>query len=278
MGNSSNNPYDLRDLKKDNESFSGVLTDKKNLSLWEYIQKRLNKRTELTVPHSDSELSFICPPIGGHYIRVGNKIDRKGLYKPTAAETVSLVYEAYQKREREFWKVREILKDNMSWLKLLSLLLPSPFSKGYCWLWMFTGNLYVPNEGVYIQDNPPVIDKEIHMKKEELVEKLESGDRSVRFVPFGFKIEEQTPSELEKNPYIVGLVGEEGAEKLAEIVEKYFKEFYVLNFNNVDNEIVRVSALESGLFKFRRLYLCCDCFGWGYGYAFGIDKMTGNSH
>ncbi|KPJ66436.1 MAG: hypothetical protein AMJ43_08145 [Coxiella sp. DG_40] len=290
MRDSPYNPYALRDLQKNNEGVSGPLTGKKKLNLWEYIQRRLNTRTELIVEHLDYELSFISPPIGPYnYITTGKYIEQKGLCKPTAAETISLFYKAYQTGEREFKEVREILKNKGPFLwDFLPYFLPSPLPfltlifpsyKGYCWLWMFNGNLYVPkgksgySNGVFIEDDPAVIRKKIPMAQSELIEKLESGDESVRFVPFGFKMGELTAPEVAKHPYIIALAGEEGAEKLAEIVEKYFKEFYLAIPRNFDTEIVRVCALRAGG---RKVYLCSDCFGLPhFGYVFGIDKMTG---
>lgn len=291
MRDSSDNPYDLRDLQKDNESLSGLHTGKKKLSLWKYIQKRLNKRTELIVEHSGYELSFISPPIGpSNYTTAGKQIEEKGLFKPTAAETFSLFYEAYQKGGEGFNEVREILKNKRPFIWALLSYLPAPlpiyllvtsmfpFYKGYCWLWMFNGNLYVPkgkgdySNSIFIEDDPIVIKKKISMDKSELIERLESGDESVRFVPLGFKTGELTAREAAKHPYITALAGKEGAEKLAEILEKYFKEFYLGIPRNFNNEIVRVCSLRAGGGK---VFLSSDSFGLAWlGYAFGTDKMT----
>ncbi len=266
------NPYDLGALRKDND-FSEVVPRKKKTSLTKIIQEWLNRRTVLIVPHLNYELSFISPPIGpGRYKKVANLIHQTELAKPTAAETISLCYEAYQKGQSEFLEVRDILKNKMSWLDLLRFLSPVPLppsSKSYLLLWMFTGNLYSPRGGAYIQDDPPIINKRISMTKSELVKKLELSDTSVRFISPGYKTGELTPSEIAKHPYIKGLATQEGAEKLAELVKDHFKEFHLLGPRNFDNEIVRVSALRS---RFKKLYLDCACFGWAPGYAFGIDK------
>ena len=83
------------------------------------------------------------------------------------------------------------------------------------WFWGFTGNRHVPNEGVYIQDNPQIVDEEVLMNKKDLVKKLDANDPSVRFVPFGFKLGSQSALKLAKNPYVIGLAGEEGAGRIS---------------------------------------------------------------
>lgn len=271
------NPYDLGALRKDTD-FSEVVPRKKKTRWIKIIQEWLNRRTVLIVPHLNYELSFISPPLGpARYKKVANLIHEKGLATPTAAETISLCYEAYQKGQSEFSQVRDILKNKMSWLDLLRFLSPVPLpssSKSYSLLWMFTGNLHFPTGGAYIQDDPPIINKRISMTKSQLIKKLELADTSVRFIAPGYKTGQLTPAEIAKHPYIKGLVTQEGAERLAELVKEHFKEFHLLSPTNFDNEIVRVSALRS---RFKKLYLDSTCFGWAAGYAFGIDKTAGQT-
>lgn len=83
------------------------------------------------------------------------------------------------------------------------------------------------------------------MDESDLVRKLESHDSSVRFVPFGFKVEEMSSADLARNNYIIGLAGQEGAEKLAEVAGKFKQKPYLWSFASVDNQIMRVSALNS---------------------------------
>ncbi len=277
MTNIPDNPYDLEALRKDNDLFK-IVPSKRKAGLIKIIRESLNRRTVLIVPHLDYELTFISPPLGpGNYKNIANLIQQKELAKPTAAQTISLCYEAYQKGHGEFSEVRDILKNKMSWLDLLCLLSPVPLPtfKNSHLLWMFTGNLYVPKGGVYIQDDPPIISKKVSMNRSELAEKLESKEQTVRFVPFGFKTGVLTYSEIAKHPYVKGLATQEGAEKLAELVKEHFKEFHLLSPTNFDKEIVRVSALKS---RFKKLYLDSTCFGWAPSYAFGIDETASHTH
>ena len=50
--------------------------------------------------------------------------------------------------------------------------------------------------------------------------------------------------ELAKNPYIIALAGEEGADKLAEIADKYRNKPYLYSYESVKEPITRVSALN----------------------------------
>jgi len=90
-------------------------------------------------------------------------------------------------------------------------------------------------------------------------------------VPFGYKINEQTPKEFRKNPYIREMYGKEGAEKITEVASKYKNKPYVFSFNSVDEEKTRMSALYgSWLFDFR-LVVFSDCWNNNVkGHAFGL--------
>ena len=79
------------------------------------------------------------------------------------AQTVSLVHSAFNSDD----KYSKVIKGRMK-------------NK---WLWGFTGTLYVPNKGTYVQDNPEIRNGNIFMEESELIKKLEENDISVRFVP-----------------------------------------------------------------------------------------------
>ena len=142
------------------------------------------------------------------------------------SEITSLVHTAHNSDDRYSKEIQKRMKDN--------------------WLWGFTGILYVPNKGVYIQEDPQIKGRMLFMDECELIRKLEENDPNVRFVPFGFQTGEMTPTQLAENKYIQALVGEEGAEKLAEIAGKYKNEPRLWAFKNVDEPSTRVSALGSG--------------------------------
>ena len=231
------------------------------------------------IPHQGGNRDFQYPAFKGEYGDVAEQIDNDGLERPTSAETGSLVHDAFQnlKGESES-EIIKILED--------------------AWLCEFTGNLYLPKgKGDILQDNPLIINRKLVMNKNDLIEKLYdaeefrikgnpifiSKDRLVRFVPFGYKTGEQTWQELAVNPNIVArYLGRknhelEGAEKIAEVASKYKKNPHLNSFNSVDEEQIRISALDSWGFSGG-----LDVYGSGWcvgddGRAFGVCKDTEKS-
>ena len=199
-------------------------------------------KTYLTVPHKNEEVTFQYPSFRGTYGNVAEQVGKEGLKRPISSETSSLIYDALQNPKGEYEsQILDILKDN--------------------WFWEFTGNLYLPrsneevSNGVIIEDNPKIVNGRLNMDKKTLIKRLQADDKSVRFVPFGYKIEAQTLEELGKNPYIVARYGEEGAEKIAKIASQFKNKPYIWSFNFVDEETARMSALL-------RL--------WGFGYRLNV--------
>lgn len=208
-------------------------------------------RTELTVVHNGEDLTFIHPYFGSDtYANVGDQITAVKEIKlrtPTMAQTASLVNTAFNSDDRYSEEIKQLMKDSG--------------------LWAFTGILYVPGEGAYIQDYPEVKEGKPYMEKSDLVSKLEKKDPSVRFAPFGFKINEMTPKELAKNKFVIALAGEEGADKLAEVAGKHNINPYLWSFESVDKLETKVSALCSGRGS-GRLVVGGDRGDWN-GFAFG---------
>ncbi|KHO55564.1 MAG: hypothetical protein QT10_C0001G0168 [archaeon GW2011_AR19] len=212
------------------------------------------------IPHEEGKLSFQHPAFKGTYGNVAEQIDKAGLKRPNSPETASLVYDAFQNKDEKYEsEIISILKDN--------------------WFWEFTGNLYLPksneeiNNGVLIEYNPKIENGKLIMNKNSLIKRLQSNDPLVKFVPFGYKIEKQSSLELSKNPYIVARYGEEGAEKIAEVASKYENKPHVWNFNSVDEEKVRMSALNGGWDFDDRLYVGgCDWNDGSQVNAFGVCK------
>ena len=134
-------------------------------------------KSYLTVPHEGEKLSFQHPTFKGTFRSVAEQIDKAGLKRPNSPETASLVYDAFQNKDGKYEsEIISILKNN--------------------WLWEFTGNLYLPKSGEKI-NNGVILDLDsqnlkfknmkLIMNKNSLVQRLQSNDPLVKFVPFGYK-------------------------------------------------------------------------------------------
>lgn len=150
------------------------------------------------------------------------------------------------------------------------------------WLTGNTGILYVP-KGMFVQDIPELIstNRRISMNQEALEKRLGSNeekgvvfsdDKNIRFVPYGFKRQSQTPLELSKNPGVIALTGsEENAEKLAKASEHYRKNPYFLAVDKVNSPQIRIAVLGSGGgLGSDRLNIGSYWGSGGYGCAFGV--------
>ena len=185
---------------------------------------------KMKVPHEGGNLSFQHPAFKGTYGSVAEQIVKAGLKRPNSSETASLVYNSFQNKGGKYEsEIIKILKD--------------------AWFWEFTGNLYLPksneeiNNGVILEHNPKIENGKLIMDKSSLIKRLKENDPLLKFVPFGYKTEKQSSLELSRNPYVVARYGEEGAEKIAKVADKYPNKPYVWSFDSVDEEIVRMSAL-----------------------------------
>ena len=213
----------------------------------------------IIVPHNGKEITFVFQEFGPYtYANIGTAIAQAKLARPSAAETASLLYRVYDNKDPnykspEFSHIRKRMKSN--------------------WIWAFTGTLWAP-EGAYIQDDLETREGMPFMEKSELVKKLESKDPSVRFVPYGFKTGSMSSLELSKNSYVIGLVGEEGADKLARVADTFQRKPYLYTLTNVTEPQTRVTALNSGWgIVDLRLDVDGDVHGDGrYGYGLGVFK------
>ena len=225
------------------------------------MKAEIGKSYLRNVSHKGELINFEYPVVRGTYDAVARAIDKKELNRPTSAQTASLVYDAFQNRNGKYEsKIIQILNDDC--------------------FWEFTGNLYLPksrekyNNGVIIEDNPVISwgsSIRLVMNKKDLVKRLNSGDSSVRFVPFGFTTRNQSIKELEKNPYIIARYGEEGAEKIAKIASEYKGSPYLWSFDSVNEETTKMSQL--GLYRGSGDGLLVDGGGWDSnsdGHAFGV--------
>jgi len=169
--------------------------------------------TSITVPHEEGELTFKAVPFGpNNFKELRDSIEEEGFRMPTLTESVSIIHAALHYPE---------VHQNSS-IQTYRELITNKLYEGR-WIAGNTGILYIPGEGLYVKDDPRVEITtdclraiEILMKKEDLEARLKEGDRRVRFVPDGYEVENLKEG-VRTNPAIVGLVGQEGAKKLAEI-------------------------------------------------------------
>jgi len=215
--------------------------------------------TRIIVPHLNGELTAVYPFLQGNYFDLARQIDKAGLQRPTIAQTASLVHDAYSNPNEDpiHNEIKKIMKKD--------------------YFYAFNGLLYTP-EGVYVQDNPEFSKEaksadDLVMNEQNLQSRLSSNDPSIRFVPYGFKIEEQTYQELEKNSLVIALAGKEGAEKLAYIASQHKSKPYLFALENVKKPIKRGAGLYSGWYVGR---LGIDGVGRGSnasGCSFGVRSQ-----
>lgn len=171
-----------------------------------------NPDWEMKVPHNGSYLGFIRPE-SGNYIELKKKLKDRVLRMPTLSELVSLVH--FCTDNPDFKPANRVTYDIAN-KDFPSMLADTGFIRG--------------DKGVYIQDSPDADTSRcgyLKMKESELVKKIEAGKKNVRFVPFPngekrFYIP-KTYAQISKHPLLIGAAGEEGAEKIAKISEKYGK-------------------------------------------------------
>jgi hypothetical protein len=221
--------------------------------------KAIIKKVYLTeIPHEGGNIAFQYPAFDRYYGNIAEGIDKEGLERPKSSETASLIYDAFQKPEGEYES------------KIIQILHELAFFE-------FTGNLYLPksrrkeevHNGIILETNPKITNGGmLNMDKQSLIKRLQNNDPLVKFVPFGYKVGEQTSSELIKNPYIVARYGEEGAQKIAEISSKFKSNPELAVYDSVEGEYLKMSVL-SGRWGRDRL----DIGGLCDSGAFGIRAL-----
>lgn len=212
------------------------------------------------IPHEGGEITFRHPKFKGIYSTIAEDIDKEGLKRPNSTEIASLVYDAFQNKEGQYEsEIIDILNDR--------------------YFWEFTGNLYLPksndevNNGIILENNPKIVNEKLNMDKNSLIKKIQDNDLNVKFVPFGFKIGEQTSKQLGKNPYLIARYGEEGAEKIAEIASEYRSDPRLFSLDSVKKKKVRMSALGRPWGLVDRLVI--SDYNWSDlngGHSFGIKE------
>ena len=185
------------------------------------MEAKIGKSYLIGIPYERGELTFNYPAFEGTYENVAEQIDNKGLKRPNSPETASLIYDAFQNKEGQYES------------EIINILNKKCF-------WEFTGNLYLPksneeiNNGVILDLNPTIENGKLIMNKNSLIERLKNNDKKVKFVPFGYRTGEQSSLELSKNPYIIARYGEEGADKIVQIADKFTKSPKLWSFDSVN--------------------------------------------
>jgi len=218
-----------------------------------------------TISLDDEGLVFNAQRVGPMNFYGLRKADYgRGFRMPTMPELVQLVYASLENQNYDTAKnVVNTLRDH--------------------WLTANTGILYVP-EGMFVQDNPKLKDGIISMSQKSLEKKLSSheekrvvfsDDKTIRFTPYNYKRESQTPLELSTNTGIIALVGgEENAEKLARASEHYKLKPYLWALENVSLSQTRVAGLNSSSFG-RGLAVDANSGGvFVDSFSFGVLKDT----
>ena len=206
---------------------------------------------QLTVKHLGKDLTFVYPPTSlGNYANTQRVIEEAGFLPPTMAQTASLVHAAFSSEDRYSEEIKKLLKDR--------------------YLWAYTGTLTVPNKGLYIQDHPPIVNGMPNISSDDLERRVEEGE--LRFVPFGFKTGEMSPSDLAENPYVQALAGQEGAKKLVKVAGEYLKNPRLWALTDTNTTQTRVSVLNSSWVD-GRLLVNGDDHGDGRGgCSFWVQK------
>jgi len=183
-------------------------------------------RTEIDVPHLNEMMTFGFPLLGpDYYQKVMSAISDEGMLRPTTSQMFSLIDLAFKNSDEEHCKdIISKLRNN--------------------WLWTSTENLYTPKE-IIVYDNT---DGKMPSDRESLLNMNKNGNKAVRIVPYEFKRESQSISDLVKNPYILAQVGskEFAEDVVARVAEKISKnKHYVWALNPVDSNEKRYTALYS---------------------------------
>ena len=207
-------------------------------------------RTELTVPHERGNLIVAHSQYKGTRAQVETQMNQAGLRMPTSAETASLVYDAFLDKDNKYsQEIRQTLKD--------------------AWLWEREGNLYLAkNPGAEVHDgviiaNPELVDGQMVMDRSSLVQRLQDGDKDVRFVPNGAGFEQK---------YLTARYGEEGADKIDEVAKNYKKGLQIWTLDSVGKDVQKMSALSAWYFG-GRLYVDGGWDGSNSGRAFGVIAL-----
>jgi len=164
----------------------------------------------ITLTPRGTDLTFSYPYKGPDiYTNVKEAIVQDNLKPATMAETIYLLHSAFNSGDKYSDEIRDLVKHR--------------------YIWSFIRSRHFTNKGVFVYDEDdheifgdlPLNQLEQLLGQKEENSEVYSGDRTLRFVPFGYQIEEITPLQLSKNPYMQALAGEKEAYKLAEFSDQH---------------------------------------------------------
>jgi hypothetical protein len=183
-----------------------------------------NDGTEFVHPGYGIEEHFTCD-------KIMDIIDVAGLKKPTFRDNVVLAYYAWQNPEEDFSK------------EIINLM------KSSQWLAADTAMLYVKDEGVYIQDHPQRDEQgQVIMDKDTILARLNMGDSTIRFVEFGYAIDDI--EDWSEHEFVGALCGDKTTAKLlSEMTQNYSERSKLDILNNehlkTSSEKVAIASLET---------------------------------
>lgn len=200
-----------------------------------------NKWSWIDVSKGEDNLQFASPGTQpGDFLEVADRLAAEGLYPPNFPDVAILVTDALTSRDDSRY---EILLDTMR----------------ERWLWANTAALYLPGEGVFIQDHPqPTKDgrtmredpfpRGLWMDRKDLEKRLDAKDPDVRFVPFGFQVGFMDGAALAANELFIGLCGDSAiAKRLAEAADQLQHEPCLSAFDEVERPFLKVTMLGMDL-------------------------------
>ena len=212
-------------------------------------------RRVTTMDLDDVGLSFNAQRVGpNNFIDLRKANYGEGFRMPTIGQLAHLVHASLENR-KEYESAREVVKT----------------LKDY-WLAGNTALLWTPN-GLYAIDEPEIKDDRVSIDEKTLRSKLGSiqkddvaysDDGRVRFTPYGFKVGEQSASDLASNSGIIAIFGTpEEADAVATVSEHYRLKPRFWAFESIVEPLIRVPVLDS------------DGFGYGLSVSGSWDDLYG---
>lgn len=188
-------------------------------------------RTEMDFPHQGRILTAVHPFYGPANSKTLQGLIRQDrLKEPTSTELASFVHEYFNGSEPQAKDVTKIMKDG--------------YFRG------FTGILYVPEgtgKGLAHFIDYPEFDENSYVDTVNLLKRVDESRAQVSFEHLKERVVNW--KKVAKDPYFVAWAGgEQGAEKLAELVSKHpRKEAYVFvpNVSDLNEPTARVAGLDS---------------------------------